>query len=172
MKLLYTIQFVLSMGYAHPAHFIFHNAEHLDTERRKFMKFGQKLRQCRKSAGLSQEDLAQAAGISRRAIISYESGKVYPKSQDTYTMLAKVLGVDVSSLKNEYDDFIVSAADKYGYRGRKQAEQLVDEMGALFAGGTLSDDDMDGVMRALQEHYWRAKEINKKYTPKKYLNED
>lgn len=46
--------------------------------------------------------------------------------------------------------------------------QLVEEMGGLFAGGELSDDDIDGVMKAMQELYWKAKEDNKKYTPKKY----
>ena len=55
-----------------------------------------------------------------------------------------------------------------GYSGKKQAEQLVEEMGGLFAGGSLSDDDLDGVMRTLQEYYWKAKEENKKYTPNRY----
>lgn len=132
------------------------------------MRFGEKLKKCRQEAGMSQNDLAIAAGLSRRTIANYESGKIYPKSQDTYGLLASALNVDESSLKNEYDDFIVSASEKYGYRGRKQAQQLVEDIGALFAGGTLTEEDMDGVMMAMQEHYWRAKEINKKYTPKKY----
>ena len=38
----------------------------------------------------------------------------------------------------------------------------------LFAGGTLSEDALDGAMKALNDAYWRAKEKNKKYTPKKY----
>ena len=45
----------------------------------------------------------------------------------------------------------------------------MNEMGGLFAGGELSDDDLDGVMQTLQEYYWKAKKDNKeKYTPKKY----
>ena len=46
--------------------------------------------------------------------------------------------------------------------------QLVEEMGGLFAGGELSEDDIDGVMKAMQDLYWKAKEDNKKYTPQKY----
>lgn len=136
------------------------------------MKFGEKLKQSRKAAGLSQEELAGAIGVTRKTITSYESGRVYPKSRDTYALLAKALNVDESSLRNEYDDFVASASDKYGYRGRKQAEHLVDEMCALFAGGELSEEDMDGVIKTMMEHYFRAKEINKKYTPKQYLKDE
>lgn len=136
------------------------------------MRFGEKLKKSRLEAGLSQDALAEKIGVTRKTISCYESGKRYPKSRQTYAILAEALNVNEDALRNEYDDFIVSAADKYGYKGRKQAEALVDEMGALFAGGTLSEEDMDGVMKAMQDHYWRAKEINRKYTPKKYLKEE
>ena len=46
--------------------------------------------------------------------------------------------------------------------------ELVEQMGGMFAGGEMSEEDIDGVMRALQDLYWKAKEDNKKYTPKKY----
>ena len=32
----------------------------------------------------------------------------------------------------------------------------------------MEAEDIDENMRALQEAYWRAKEINRKYVPKKY----
>lgn len=42
-------------------------------------------------------------------------------------------------------------------------------MSALYAGGDLSDEDKDAVMKALQEIYWQSKARNvEKYTPKKY----
>lgn len=37
----------------------------------------------------------------------------------------------------------------------------------MFAGGKLSDDALDGAMRALNEAYWIAKDKNKKYGRKK-----
>ena len=44
-------------------------------------------------------------------------------------------------------------------------------MAGLFAGGTLSPQDEDAVMKALQDIYWEAKARNvQKYTPKKYQN--
>ena len=52
-------------------------------------------------------------------------------------------------------------------------EELVAGVSALFAGGELSENDKDAVMRALQDAYWMAKERNKeKYTPKKYKATD
>lgn len=60
-------------------------------------------------------------------------------------------------------------ASQYGSRGKRQAEELVNELSGMFAGGELSESDMDAVMIALQKAYFDCKKDNKKYTPKKYL---
>lgn len=132
------------------------------------MKFGEKLRDLRQENGLTQAELAEKAGVSLRTISYYESGTTYPKNRNVYKTLADILRVDVNYLRNEGDEFITSARQKYGYRGAKQAEELVAEVGGLFAGGDLSEENKDAVMQALQQVYWDAKEENKKYTPKKY----
>lgn len=136
------------------------------------MTFGEKLRKHRKEMGLTQAELAKLAGLGLKTITNYEKGSTYPQNREVYGKLAEILGIDVDYLHNENDDFLESASKRYGYRGKKQAEQLLEEMGGLFAGGELSDDDIDGVMKAMQELYWRAKEENKKYTPKKYQKDD
>ena len=41
-------------------------------------------------------------------------------------------------------------------------------MTGLFAGGELSEEAIEGAMKALNDAYWMAKEKNRKYTPKKY----
>lgn len=133
------------------------------------MTFGEKLRTFRLQKKLTQQELAKKAGLGLNTISNYEGGKTYPKSRDVYSTLAEILGVNVNELYNENDEFISSARERYGYSGKKQAEKLVEEMGGLFAGGELSDKDLDGVMKALQDYYWKAKEENReKYTPKKY----
>ena len=132
------------------------------------MKFGEKLRDLRQENGLTQAELAEKAGISLRTVNYYESGTTYPKNRNVYDTLAHILDVDVNYLRNEGDEFITSARQKYGYRGAKQAEEIVAEVTGLFAGGELSEEDKDAVMQALQQAYWDAKEENKKYTPKKY----
>lgn len=132
------------------------------------MKFGEKLRTLRMQKGWTQQELAQKSGLGINTISNYESGKTYPRNREIYSVLAELLGISATDLHNENDDFISDAKERYGYSGKKQAEKLVEQMGGLFAGGELSEDDIDGVMRAMQDLYWKAKEENKKYTPKKY----
>lgn len=136
--------------------------------RRMTMKFGEKLRDLRQENGLTQAELAEKAGISLRTISYYESGTTYPKNRNVYKTLADILNVDANYLRNEGNEFITLAKQKYGYRGAKQAEEIVAEVTGLFAGGELSEEDKDEVMQALQQAYWDAKEENKKYTPIKY----
>ncbi|TAH59679.1 MAG: XRE family transcriptional regulator, partial [Gottschalkiaceae bacterium] len=82
--------------------------------RRMTMKFGEKLRDLRQENGLTQAELAEKAGISLRTISYYESGTTYPKNRNIYKTLADILGVDVNYLRNEGDEFITSARQKYG----------------------------------------------------------
>lgn len=136
------------------------------------MKFGEKVREARKQAGLSQEEFAKAIGVSLRTITNYETNGVYPKKREIYPKIAEVLGVDINYLMTESDAFITEANEKYGERGTKQAKELMEEVTGLFAGGKMADEDMDVMMRAITEAYWIAKEKNKKYTPKKYRSKD
>ncbi len=38
----------------------------------------------------------------------------------------------------------------------------------MYAGGELAEEDMEAMMRAFQEAYWKAKEKNRKYVLQKY----
>ena len=137
------------------------------------MTFGAKLRESRVKNGMTQSELAKAANLGLNTISNYESGKTYPKKREVYDTLASILDVNADYLRNENEEFITEAGEKHGYRGKRQAEQLVQEIGGLFAGGELSDDEMDGVMKALQDIYWECKAENrKKYTPKKLKQAD
>lgn len=136
------------------------------------MKFGEKLREARIARGLSQKELAKRTGIAVRTIINYESNARMPKKQDSYARLAEVLEVDVDSLKDDNADFIIRASEKYGSRAKRQAEKIIRDVQAIYAGGELEERDMDAMMKALQDAYWAAKEINRKYVPKKYREEE
>ncbi len=128
------------------------------------MKFGEKIRTLRTEKRLSQEEAARAAGISRRAYGSYEQEGVYPRNREIYVKLAELFGCDVNYLLTEDEDFVSRAGERYGASGRRQAEALVREATALFAGGELADEDKDEMLRAIQEAYWIAKEKNRKYS--------
>jgi len=132
------------------------------------MKFGEKLRKLRTDKDLTQEQVAQGVGITRRTYISYEQEGRYPRNRELYGKLAEFFGCPTDYLLTENEDFVTSAAEQYGSRGKRQAEELVAELAGMFAGGEMSEQDKDAVMLALQKVYWDCKEDNKKYTPKKY----
>lgn len=136
------------------------------------MKFGEKLRKLRTEKSITQEEISKAVGVSRRTYVSYEQDGRYPRRREVYTKLAEALGCDVNYLLTEDEEFTSSAADQFGSRGKKQAEELVAELSGMFAGGELSDSDMDAVMIALQKAYFDCKADNQKYTPKKYRKDE
>lgn len=136
------------------------------------MKFGEKVRQARMATTMSQRELAAKAGISLRTIINYESGERMPKQKETYTQLAIALGIEETCLRDDSIEFIIKAESEYGRRGSEQARKLMDsiveQVNGLYAGGELEEEDMDAMMRALQDSYWIAKKKNRKYVPLKY----
>lgn len=132
------------------------------------MTFGEKLKKYRIEAGMTQQELAHKANISTNTIMNYESGRTYPKKRETYVQLAEILGVNADHLHNENDEFLSDVTAAYGSRGARQAKELIAEVSGLFAGGELAPEDMDEMMKAIQDAYWIAKENNKKFAPKKY----
>lgn len=76
--------------------------------------------------------------------------------------------MNINYLLTEDDSFILDAGSAYGARGKQQAQALIAEVSGLFAGGDMAEEDMDEMMKAIQDAYWIAKEKNRKYTPKKY----
>lgn len=132
------------------------------------MKFCEKVKEARNNANMTQDEFAKAIGVSLRTITNYETGERYPKKRETYYRMAEVLKVDVNYLLTDDEEFLLEAEAKYGSKGVRQAKALVAEVSGLFAGGELADEDLDEMMKGIQEAYWIAKEKNKKYTPKKY----
>lgn len=133
------------------------------------MTFGEKLQKARKDRGMTQAELAKRAGVGLKTITNYEKGTHYPRNRQIYKVFADILGVDPDYLHNENDDFVAAAQERYGYRGKKDAQELLADISGLFAGGDMADEDMDEFMRAVQESFWKAKERNrKKYTRNDY----
>jgi len=131
------------------------------------MAFAENLKALRKKHNLTQVKLAAELGVTKRSIVNYEAGRSYP-SVDTVARLEELYNVRMDLLIDESEEFVAQAQALYGIRGKRGSEQLVADVCGLFAGGELSDGDMDAAMKSLQEAYWIAKEKNKKYTPKKF----
>lgn len=131
------------------------------------MKFGEKLKHARISAGLTQDALGKAAGLTKRTIINYETGSRYPRERSVYSALAGILNVGVNYLLTEDEEFITEAGSKYGYRGEKEARELLNRTSALFAGGELDEKEKLAFLLEIQELYIESKENAKKYHAKK-----
>ncbi len=132
------------------------------------MKFPDRLKARRQAAGMTQEQLAKATGMTTRSIQNYEMGARRPRTDAIIEKMAEALGCTYDELMGIGDTYIMSAQEKGVAKAARDLEEIVDEVVGLFAGGSMDEDAMDGVYRALSEAYWEAKDRNRKYTPRKY----
>lgn len=135
------------------------------------MELKDQLLNLRAANGMTQEEVAKAIGVSRRAIVNYESGARAPK-REVLLKLAELFNVELSDLITSEEEFVMDAKEADGSRGKAAAEKLLKNANALFAGGDISEKDKEMLIQALQESYWKSKIKNKKYTPKKYRKDN
>lgn len=142
------------------------------------MTFGEKVKEARLALNLSQTELAKMTGISERSLYTYEQLGTIPRMSNV-KKLAEALNVttaylmdnDESDKQSHIDEelFISAAKSQYGYRGAKEAQDVIGRTRALLAGGDLDDDAKEVFFRALMEVYLESKaEASAKFTPKKY----
>ena len=121
------------------------------------MKFCDKVKKERRAKGLTQQQFADMLGVSLRTITNYEKGESYPKQREIYGKMAEILGVDINYLLTENEEFYINANEKYVATCAQQAKALM--------------QDMDEMMKAIQDAYWIAKEKNRKYVSKRKEHE-
>lgn len=131
------------------------------------MAFAENLKEKRAQSGLTQAELAMKAGVTARTIQNYELGTRKPGNMVIVQRIADALGTTTEQLLSSGETLVVAAHERGGARAAKDINELVSEVTGMFAGGKLSDDALDGAMRALKEAYWIAKDKNKKYGRKK-----
>mgnify|MGYP001779930422 FL=1 len=131
------------------------------------MAFAENLKEKRAQSGLTQAELAMKAGVTARTIQNYELGTRKPGNMVIVQRIADALGTTTEQLLSSGETLVVAAHERGGARAAKDINELVSEVTGMFAGGKLSDDALDGAMRALNEAYWIAKDKNKKYGRKK-----
>lgn len=132
------------------------------------MSFKDRLKEKRLEANLTQVQLAEKVSVSARTIQNYEMGSRKPTKYEVVEKIAEVLDTTPEYLLGQSGLLVVAAHEKGGSKAARDIDELVSEVTGMFAGGTLSEDALDGAMKALNDAYWIAKEKNKKYTPKKY----
>lgn len=138
--------------------------------------FAEKVLTARSELGMTQGELGEATGVSLRSILDYEKGKKKPRPS-TLLKLAKALNVSSRFLTDdecnnpmadiEKDGFIAEARERYGSKGAKDINRLLDENKALFAGGDLSQDQKDHFFQAIMTAYVVSKEAARETFGKK-----
>jgi transcriptional regulator with XRE-family HTH domain len=141
------------------------------------MTFGEKLKKARLTLNLSQSEVAELTGISERSIYTYEQTGTMPRSSNV-RKLAAALNVSVSYLLDEEETdpqknadqeiFIANAKNQFGYKGAREATDILSRASALFAGGELDDTAKDLFFQSLMEVYLESKsEARAKFAPKR-----
>lgn len=128
--------------------------------------FSEKVKNARSEAGLTQSELAELVGVSARSIQAYELGAKNPR-QSTMLQLAKALKVSYKYLSDEAcdnpmediekDGYIDRARKEYGASGARDINALLADNKALFAGGSISQEDKDAFFEAVVSAYFSCK---------------
>jgi len=130
----------------------------------------EKIKEARTEKGMTLAELASMLGVSSRSVSYYESGHRVP-SPETLDRLCSAFQKPKEYFVTIEDDIAIRTAMRFGSKGKKQAEKLITEANALFAGGELSEKDKELFLLAMESIYTESKERAKKYTPKKYLKD-
>ena len=141
------------------------------------MTFGEKLLHARLAINLSQKELSDKIGVTERSIYSYEQTGAFPRKA-VLAKLAEALRVSVAYLTDEnetdklkdieQDYFVADAKAKYGIKAAKEAQDVLVQASALFAGGELDDDAKEIFFQSLMEVYMESKaDAREKFAPRK-----
>lgn len=132
------------------------------------MRIGDKIKESRKKAGLTQKELAERVNVTTRCIQYYEGNIRKPQTTEIIIKLAAALNVEVNyflserelEIMRENEMFLGEAESKYGKSGKAQAKQIIENAQALFAGGELEEEDKEAFFRAITELYFDSKKNN------------
>ena len=122
------------------------------------MEFGEKIRSLRCEKKLSQQALADVVGISLRSIQNYESGTRHPSNIIVVKDIASALDVSYEYLLDDKSQYVLDAAKRGGVQAALDVDRLISDIQGAFAGGEMSQQDKDKLMRAVNEIYWETKE--------------
>ena len=141
------------------------------------MTFGEKIKQARLAANMTQSALAKKTGISERSLYTYEQGRIMPRSSNLLK-IAESLNVSVGYLLDDsetsiqknmkQDIFLANVKNKHGYKGADEATDILNRTSTLFAGSELDEKAKDIFFQSIMEIYLKSKEeVQAKFPSKK-----
>lgn len=147
------------------------------------MSTGERIKQARKDAGLTQTELAARLGISKQLLYKYETDIVKNIPLDTMKDLARILDVRPSYLADFDDDKTAASTSEPALTAKDERDiahklnevldQLSGDSALMFDGEPLDDVTRDLLRDSLENQFRTAKVLAKqKYTPKKYRKDE
>jgi len=136
---------------------------HTKVERSIFMTFGDKIRELRKEKKMTQQKLGAMVGVSYRTIRSWEVEGRYPKQSSLYQKLADALQCRGSYLMNDNETVCLGNDEPSEYSGAKQARLILEQAAALFASGTMNNEDKTTFMDEMTRLYLVSKKNRRKW---------
>lgn len=132
------------------------------------MLFGDRLKELREKAGLTQSELGKLIGSSDRVVGYYEANDRFPRKAKTLQKISEVFKVSVDYLLGNEGAFLQKPIQQFGYTGGRQAQEVLNDVQILFTSGQLPEDDQEEFFRLITDMYFEAKKNNKKYGRNKY----
>lgn len=119
------------------------------------MIFGQKLRELRKAHNnMSQSQLAEHLQVSLRTVRGWELEGRSPKSVALYQKIADLFECDLNVLMSDNSSLSYPTTP---VSSTEEIRQLTNRLAEHFTSGSLSANEMDIIMKTLQNAYWQAK---------------
>lgn len=137
---------------------------------------GKRLKKARENANLTQMNAAKKLDISNGTLSGYERNYRDPDT-DILNRMANLYDVSVEWLMGRTDEVnkpLQPTKDEIDIAKRlKQFEaDLANSDGLAFDGEPMSDEAKESLLESMELLFRQTQRINKKYTPKKYREEE
>ncbi|WP_431030079.1 helix-turn-helix domain-containing protein [Lysinibacillus sp. LZ02] len=135
-----------------------------------------RLKELRKEFKLTQADVAKYLNISESAYGYYEQGR-NEISISNVQLLAEKYGVSVAYILGETNSkgkLFTELKDErdIAIRLKRFEEELEHSDGLAFDGEPMSDEAKESLLESMELLFRQTQRINKKYTPKKYREDE
>lgn len=139
---------------------------------------GKRLKKAREDAKFTQMKAADKLGISNGTLSGYERNYRDPDT-DILNKMADLYGVTVEWLMGRTDDSLIKNEMPLTKEERdiaKRLEEFKNEIensdGLAFSGEPLSEEAKESLIESMEHIFRQTQRINKKYTPKKYRDDE
>ncbi len=125
------------------------------------MTLGDKIKMLREEKGLSQDELAIAAGTTKATVSRYENGLRQPKL-DILSRIAQVLDANVELLDLSKDiGEPLPSLDENIAEDKEQYSKFMERANTFFMNDEVAEEDKEAFFRDISQLYWQSREINR-----------